>query len=134
MNKNVFSTEKCLKMCKPHCSFTKHEIALTSTHFPSRDFAHLVEALDASSNVTQEYMRKNYAELTVFMETMVLDTTTISKKYDLLKVISNSGGLLGIFLGGSLLTVYELLDFFADALQLVFNKNRDCFICTKVLK
>ncbi len=117
-----FFSEKCLNECKPHCSFTKYEFAMISTHFPSPDFAQLARALDASSNATQQYMRKNYAELTVFMEIMSLDTTIIFKKYDLLKVISNTGGLLGILPGGSLLTLYELMEF-AVTSALLLSKN-----------
>ena len=84
-----------------------------------------MRAVDGSSNVTQEYMRKNYAELTVFMDTMSLDTTTIYKKYDLLRVISNTGGLLGILLGGSLVTLYEVIEFLSRVAALVV-KSREC--------
>ena len=36
-----------------------------------------------------------------------------------IRVISNTGGLLGILLGRSLLTQYELMEFFADTLLLI---------------
>ncbi len=102
---------------------------MTSAQFPSPGFSQLLKTLDASSNVTKEYTRENYAGLTVFMETMSVDTTMIFRKYDFAKVISNTGGLLGILLGGSLMTLYELLDFFASIFYIVFNNIRDCFNC-----
>ena len=56
------------------------------------------------------YSRKNYGELVINFSSLIVQQTTILPKYEIFSAGSAMGGLLGLMLGGSILTVYELAE------------------------
>ena len=55
-------------------------------------------------------MQKNFAQLTLKFDTLLVEKTTLNPKYDLVTATSAVGGLLGLLIGGSLVTLFELLE------------------------
>ena len=103
----------CQTRCKPQCSFTKYYVDISSAGFPSRSFKKLQNAITQTNNVSYEYMRRNYAEVTIQFSSLTVKHTNIYPKYEIFSASSAMGGLLGLLLGGSMMTVYELLEFIA---------------------
>ena len=103
----------CQTRCKPQCSFTKYHVDISSAGFPSRSFKKLQNAITHTNNVSYEYMRRNYAEVTIQFSSLTVKHTNIYPKYEIFSASSAMGGLLGLLLGGSMMTVYELAEFIA---------------------
>ena len=95
--------------CTPQCSFAKYDMTTTSTKFPTRDFAKYQKSIfGPDSNMTHDYMRRNLAELSVSMASLTVSHTTTLPKYEIFSTGSAMGGLFGLLLGGSMMTLYEV--------------------------
>ncbi|XP_075239303.1 epithelial sodium channel subunit alpha-like [Convolutriloba macropyga] len=102
----------CSDRCKPQCSFTKYNFQLTSSSFPNQGFHANYKILDPHNNVSFQYMRKNYAELNINMASLIIQHTHLYPKYEIFSAGSAMGGLFGLLLGGSVLSIYELVELF----------------------
>ena len=72
-------------------------------------------------------MRRNYAEVTIQFSSLTVKHTNIYPKYEIFSASSAMGGLLGLLLGGSMMTVYEIAEFpalFINSCQ-KYRKNED---------
>ena len=108
----TFILEMCQEKCAPQCSFTKFSIWKTFTQFPNAASLKYYAALlnITNPNISEAYSRRNWADLTIKMDSFVVERTTIRAKYELFSIASGFGGLLGLFLGGSLMTIFEILE------------------------
>ena len=104
----------CQSQCKPQCSFTKYNFEKTWTKFPSPAFNRNSRALInggwKGSNVSWVYMRGNYGELVIYFGSLTVEQTDVYAKYQIFSASSAMGGLLGLFLGGSMMTIYEVVE------------------------
>ena len=105
----------CQAKCKPQCSFTKYNFEKTWTKFPSpafnRNSRALINGGGKGSNVSWDYMKGNYGELVIYFGSLTVEQTDVYAKYEIFSASSAMGGLLGLFLGGSMMTIYELVEF-----------------------
>ena len=58
-------------------------------------------------------MRQNFAEVVIGVNSFNVETIKILPKYEFFSATSAFGGLLGLFLGGSAVTLVELAELFA---------------------
>ncbi|XP_075256589.1 acid-sensing ion channel 2-like [Convolutriloba macropyga] len=111
----------CQSKCKPQCSFTKYNFEKTWTKFPSPAFKRNSRALisggDKESNVSWEYMRGNYGDLVIYFGSLTVEQTDVYAKYEIFSASSAMGGLLGLFLGGSMMTIYEVVELLITVLK-----------------
>ncbi|XP_075248182.1 epithelial sodium channel subunit beta-like isoform X2 [Convolutriloba macropyga] len=127
--------ESCMQACRPQCSFNKYHATNTMTKFPSINAAKSLKKITKLSNrvpsngTISEYhcdMRQNYAELQVSIGSFLVRRTRIMPKYNFAKATSAMGGLFGLLLGGSMLSVYEifelLLQLFCRFVKNILNK------------
>ncbi len=55
-------------------------------------------------------MQENFAQLVVEFDSLLVEKTTLHPKYDLVTATSSAGGLLGLLIGGSVVTFLEVLE------------------------
>ena len=110
--KSKFCSENCQAKCKPQCSFTKYNFEISSAKFPNLGLIKNRQILsaDGDSNVTAQYIKKNYAELVIYFGSLTVEQTDVYAKYEIFSASSAMGGLLGLFLGGSMMTIYEFVE------------------------
>ena len=114
----IFS-ETCHNTCSPQCSFTKFDFQTTFTGFPNPGFHKYLRFLNTGLNSTDwNYTRENFAEVEIQVTSLTVEHTIVYAKYEIFSASSAIGGLFGMFLGGSMLTVYELAEL---VLQLMFS-------------
>ena len=114
-----YFSEICSKKCKPQCSFTKYNIETSWAKFPNKYSYYQIHAdmrSTISGNISFDYMQKNYAELSIEIGSFVVEKTTVRSKYQIFSASSGIGGLFGLFLGGSMVTIFELFELFANML------------------
>ena len=105
-NQNYFSKCDCLYPCEQ----TLYDTKLTTLSLPTP----LVLADNRLRNdtyQTTEDILKNMINLKVYFSTMQFIKVKQVPDYTLDELISNFGGQLGLFLGASLLTMGEFIDF-----------------------
>ena len=105
-----FFLAQCWSKCKPQCSFTKFDFDITSTKFPNPGFLKNRKAIQSAGTHSTEYGQKNYAELVINMASFSVKHTIVYPKYEIFSASSAIGGLFGMLLGGSALTMYELAE------------------------
>lgn len=79
-------------------------------------------------NITQGTLRKetlttDYANVEIFYSTMEHRRMTMEPAYSFMALLSDIGGALGLLLGATLLTVYEILEFGIRMLNFEFVRR-----------
>ncbi len=74
------------------------------------------------SNFSFEEFTRNVAGVKVSLQ-MRQTIVSEEKKYELNDLIANVGGMLGLFLGFSLLSLAEIMEIFIQTLWIVIKKN-----------
>ena len=62
-------------------------------------------------NITPEEQNKNYVFLNIFYSSLSYNDVRVNAAYNFMALLSDIGGALGLLLGASLLTVYEIGEF-----------------------
>ena len=65
-------------------------------------------------------MQKHFLDLFIFYENIDQKEITERAKMSGTELISSTGGILGLFLGLSLLSLVEILEFFYELLKIIF--------------
>ncbi|XP_022092885.1 acid-sensing ion channel 2-like [Acanthaster planci] len=93
--------------CPVPCERTEYSTMLSSGIFPAR---HVAMALDKELNMSMDYSRNNLLELIVYFEELKYTRITQQPAYSLESLLSDIGGSMGLFMGVSILTLFELMD------------------------
>jgi len=102
--------------CPVQCEKIKYGLVLSSAYFPSPHFWDaLYKFFNKSENGTatdalQEIIRRHLLKLNIFYESLSTEVTKEKPAYDIFAFGSDMGGTMGLFLGCSLLTLFEFLD------------------------
>lgn len=97
--------------CTPACEIDSYASTMSSSPIAN----HVLNALSSTSlngiNKTAEYYKANIVKLDIFMEEISYIKIEEQKAYPILALLCDVGGALGLILGSTLLTVFEVLDF-----------------------
>ncbi|XP_078357599.1 acid-sensing ion channel 1-like [Oculina patagonica] len=125
----IFATSKekdaCKKNCQQPCEHTEYETSLSNAGLQRDVF---IKKLSSSPNVTvdfpfyknfmnmsysekKEYIDDNIVSLDVYFGDLSYDEIEQTPVFETWTLISNLGGNFGLFLGMSILTVLEFIDF-----------------------
>ena len=155
INENSNPNKEC--ECPNECHVESYDVKITQLEWPTnRSIArfvanlyqdlsrpainYLVSAInryteDKKENTQQALtqLRSNFGSVTVYFRDLSEAIIVERPVYNFVLIISNFGGLLGLYLGVSVLTVLEVVDFAFDAIEYLrirgkkkmFEKNLD---------
>ncbi|KAL6456045.1 hypothetical protein MHYP_G00358960 [Metynnis hypsauchen] len=66
---------------------------------------------------TEEYIRDNFLILDIFFEALNYETIEQKKAYDIAGLLGDIGGQMGLFIGASILTILEILDYIYEVVK-----------------
>ncbi|XP_078362143.1 acid-sensing ion channel 1-like isoform X2 [Oculina patagonica] len=108
--------------CPVKCETVHFDVQLSSSSYPSRHLLPiLLKRTNESSvlNATEELisqieteLRRRLLQLNVFYQSLITEVTKEKPAYDIHDFGSDVGGNMGLFLGCSILTVFEFVDLF----------------------
>ncbi|XP_054755178.2 acid-sensing ion channel 1C-like [Lytechinus pictus] len=98
--------------CTPPCSTRNYVTTLSQAAYPANFFS---EPLASLYNETAEYFRQNICRLTFYFREMNVVKRVQQKDYTFFSLLCDIGGSLGLWLGGSILTFFEILDLFGHS-------------------
>ncbi|ELT95596.1 hypothetical protein CAPTEDRAFT_218968 [Capitella teleta] len=82
-----------------------------------------MEDFVSESKINSKFVTDNFMRLDVFMRELSYEQITQQPAYDVIKLLGDIGGSLGLFLGASVLTIFELIDaFLHHALRLACRR------------
>ncbi|GFR99829.1 acid-sensing ion channel 1, partial [Elysia marginata] len=125
-NANFLFTENklgCSDRCPPACEQSTFKTSVSTAKIPTRaSFDTTVEHIKyngKAGNISDfnAFLTNSYILLEIYYETFNVEMVVSEPAYTWSKVLGDIGGQLGLFLGFSLLTALEILEFvFADLL------------------
>ena len=74
----------------------------------------------------QRHFRNNFARLEVFYEALNFQKISESSSYDVTALLSDFGGNLGLWLGWSVLILFEILQFLYECLEIIIKAAISC--------
>ncbi|KAL2081490.1 hypothetical protein ACEWY4_023343 [Coilia grayii] len=100
--------------CETPCNLTRYGKELSMVKIPSRGSARY---LSRKYDKTEEYIRDNFLVLDIFFEALNYETIEQKKAYDVAGLLGDIGGQMGLFIGASILTVLEILDYLYEVMK-----------------
>jgi hypothetical protein len=123
---NTFSIESTIRMCIPQCPLecnsTEFAFQLTSQTFTGILFEALVKSrpvylADFNTTLVNEATTSNkFVELNLYYDTLSYTTSSDTPSMDIMAFLGNIGGTLGLFLGVSVLCLFELIHVIIESL------------------
>ena len=112
----------CTTNCKRRCEFVKYASTVTTATFPN---PLTVEFANKSGFPvkTEEEMRRRMLELNIYPQTLEHTIVTQQPRYHPFDIFSNIGGLMGLCLGISIITVVEVFDFLCSCVAVLTNRK-----------
>uniref|UniRef100_A0A4W4GZU2 Acid sensing ion channel subunit family member 4 n=1 Tax=Electrophorus electricus TaxID=8005 RepID=A0A4W4GZU2_ELEEL len=99
--------------CETPCNVTRYGKELSMVKIPSRGSARY---LSRKYHKTEEYIRDNFLVLDIYFEALNYETMEQKKAYDIAGLLGDIGGQMGLFIGASILTILEILDYIYEVL------------------
>ncbi|XP_061082333.1 acid-sensing ion channel 4-A isoform X2 [Conger conger] len=100
--------------CETPCKLTRYGKELSMVKIPSKGSARY---LSRKYSKTEEYIRDNFLVLDIFFEALNYETIDQKKAYDVAALLGDIGGQMGLFIGASILTILEILDFIYEVIK-----------------
>jgi len=128
--------QACESRCPLECESTELEIYQSSSSFPSSDYFNIIKNFevvknnydqDVIKNLTIEDLQIAVLALNIYFNDLAYTQIEESEISDLVDLIANIGGTVGVFVGISILTFAEVLEFFLEVFittyKLYFKKQ-----------
>ncbi|XP_067890548.1 acid-sensing ion channel 4-A [Heterodontus francisci] len=108
----VMSNQSC--KCETPCHLTRYNKELSMVKIPSKGSS---KFLAKRYNTSEQNVKENYLVLDIYFEVLNYETIEQKKAYDVAGLLGDIGGHMGLFIGASLLTVLEILDYIYELIQ-----------------
>ncbi|XP_071978455.1 acid-sensing ion channel 4 isoform X2 [Engystomops pustulosus] len=113
----VENNDKCT--CPTPCNMTRYGKEISMVRIPNKGSARY---LAKKYNKNETYIRDNFLVLDIFFEALNYGTIEQKKAYDLASLLGDIGGQMGLFIGASILTILEILDYLYELIRDKVNK------------
>ncbi|XP_065739780.1 acid-sensing ion channel 3 isoform X1 [Phocoena phocoena] len=100
--------------CPNPCASTRYAKELSMVRMPSRA---ATRYLARKHNRSEAYIAENVLMLDIFFEALNYETVEQKKAYEVSELLGDIGGQMGLFIGASLLTVLEILDYLCEVFR-----------------
>lgn len=122
----------CSKYCPLECDSMRYRITTSFSSYPNRLYA---EAFFGNNSViavkyfngsfSYEQIKKSVVSVNVFYDELSYTLFSQQPKMQLFDLVSNIGGLLGLFLGASFLTLAEIIEAFLEISNILLSSFRN---------
>ncbi|XP_063970061.1 acid-sensing ion channel 4-A-like [Lytechinus pictus] len=99
--------------CPIPCRQVRYEATVSQTKYPSDFYSkYLADQISATRNVnlTEDNFRDSLCLINIFFTELIRHKTTQQQAYSFVSLLSDIGGSLGMWIGGSILTLVEVFD------------------------
>lgn len=109
-----FQQENC--NCKVACNTVSFDKMISQAPWPTKAHQSVLSRMSKNKKLkalmksSSEHVRKNLVHIHVFYETFNVDVVEETADYSLTSLFSDVGGITGLYLGMSIVTVFELLE------------------------
>ncbi|XP_018410441.1 PREDICTED: acid-sensing ion channel 4 [Nanorana parkeri] len=111
------TSDRCT--CPTPCNLTRYNKEISMVRIPNKGSARY---LAKKYNRNETYIRDNFLVLDIFFEALNYGTIEQKKAYDLASLLGDIGGQMGLFIGASILTILEILDYLYELIRDKVNR------------
>eukprot|EP00057_Strongylocentrotus_purpuratus_P016202 XP_011670676.1 PREDICTED: acid-sensing ion channel 1-like [Strongylocentrotus purpuratus] len=105
--------------CPVACRVRSYKPFISTTQYPSSNWA---DIYTSNYNLPPDYLKNNIVYVSIYFKEMSIQQITQNKDYGFFSFLCDVGGSLGLWLGGSILTVFEILDLFGNSIY-IYSKR-----------
>jgi hypothetical protein len=121
-----FLNENCYPLCPLECASSELKTSTSLNEYPSSNLAifvakNLISNLYSQSTFSRP-LEKNILKVNIFFDSLSYTSITEVPSIDQITFISNIGGLLGLFLGATVLSFLELVEFVIIIFQIIKSR------------
>ncbi|XP_026517141.1 acid-sensing ion channel 4 [Terrapene carolina triunguis] len=106
------SQERC--SCPTPCNLTRYGKEISMVRIPNKGSARY---LARKYHRNETYIRENFLVLDIFFEALNYEAIEQKKAYELAGLLGDIGGQMGLFIGASILTILEILDYIYEVIR-----------------
>lgn len=131
---DILSTEYKSKLkdkCPLECETVSYEVKQNFIKYPTESYVKGLQKSDKiksifgnQTNITLEFLREKILFLNFYYNDLKQIEITESPNLTWDVLISGIGGTLGLFLGVSVLSIFEFVEIFLQTLYILFSKNK----------
>ena len=108
-------------LCPPRCQVVNYDKTVSMARWPTREDRVTFDRGKTNINF------QNLAKVTVYFQTMTCQEVTQEKAYTTAKLFSSLGGILGMYVGFSFLSLFEILEVIVRRFWYFCTKKRNRF-------
>ena len=109
----------------------KFQITTSSTNFPSYDYykelinnPKIISKYPSGYNITLEDLKQSLISFEIYYNEMTYTLMLELPKIKIVDLVANLGGILGLFIGISVLSFVEILEIILEIFIILFEKNK----------
>ncbi|XP_066441207.1 acid-sensing ion channel 1C-like isoform X2 [Eleutherodactylus coqui] len=106
--------EESLCECETPCELVRYGKELSMVKIPSKSAS---KFMAKKYNRTEEYIKDNILVLDIFFEALNYETIEQKKAYEVAGLLGDIGGQMGLFIGASILTILEIIDYLYEVFR-----------------
>ena len=117
---------KCVKDCPLECEETIYNHALSSADYPTENGYQILKSdhhFSRYNNLTFEKFKERSLMVKIFYSKLSYLTVSQIKKVEFMELLATIGGLLGFFIGMSLLSFMEFVEIIIEVMLIVMTKR-----------
>ena len=104
--------------CLPACMSTEYDITSTSyAQWPTEYLPNVLNSLLGSNTLNITYLRQNWMHIDIFYSSLNVQTQTTAYTYGFEEFFAEVGGQLGLFIGISVISLFEILIYIFDEIK-----------------
>lgn len=123
--------EICSQYCPLECDSINFDTATSFSKFPNLDYANdlfrnslIVSKFPCGYNITYEDLQSSLIAFNVFYDDLKYTIISQAAQMSVLDLMSNIGGVFGLFIGISLLSLVEIFEIFIEIIFIIFEKEK----------
>jgi hypothetical protein len=122
---------ECNQYCPLECCSISYQLWPSFASYPTRGYAKksllkntIITSKFQNETLTYDLLKQSVLSLNVYYDQLIYIKITKNIKTELIDLISNIGGLLGLFLGISFLSFVEIIEIIFETLVIILSKHR----------
>jgi hypothetical protein len=115
--------EKCQKYCPLECDSMNYVINTFSEHITLNGLVSEKHKTKNFNFSTYEEAKKGFFQIRIYYNELKYTLISEEARYEIFNFVSNIGGILGLFLGLSFLSVVEIFEIIFEIMFIIFKKE-----------
>ena len=121
----------CTQYCPLECDSMIFQMTQSSASYPSIQHASkalmnnaIIQSKFPNKNLTYDLIKQSVLRLNVYYSDLSYMEYSQRAKTTLIDLVSNIGGIVGVFIGASFLSILEIAEVLIEVLSIFFTRNK----------